>query len=269
MEKFKISVITVVKNGMPYLPVSIKSFELQEYENKELIIVYAPSNDGTEEYLEKCKYKNIKIIKDEKSKTKFGSINLGINNSTGDFFCLLHSDDIFFKEKTLNEISKNFDNDINLIYGDVIFSKKNDLTTIVRKWKSKNFDKKNLNYGWMPPHTSIFLNRNYYVYKNNVYTEEFPISGDYNFILEIFSDPKIKVKYVNQTVTLMRSGGDSTNLKNIYRKIFEDLNIAKKFYKHYFLCVILKILQKIFQIKLLNSKIESNYVRELNAFKIE
>ena len=67
----------------------------------------------------------------------------------------------------------------------------------------------------------------------------------------------------------MRSGGDSANFKNIYRKIFEDLNIAKKFYKNYFLCVILKILQKTSQIKLLNSKIESNYVRELNTFKIE
>ena len=37
----KVSIITVVKNGMPFLKDAIKSFELQEYKNKELIIVYS------------------------------------------------------------------------------------------------------------------------------------------------------------------------------------------------------------------------------------
>ena len=42
----KISIITVVKNGMPFLKSAIKSFDLQTYDNKELIIIYAPSSDG-------------------------------------------------------------------------------------------------------------------------------------------------------------------------------------------------------------------------------
>ena len=37
----KISIITVVKNGMPYIKSAIKSFELQDYQNKELIIIYS------------------------------------------------------------------------------------------------------------------------------------------------------------------------------------------------------------------------------------
>ena len=48
MENNKISIITVVKNGMPFLKTSIKSFRMQTYINKELIIVFAPSQDGTE-----------------------------------------------------------------------------------------------------------------------------------------------------------------------------------------------------------------------------
>ena len=47
----RISIITVVKNGMPFLKDAIKSFELQEYKNKELVIVYTKSNDGTENYI--------------------------------------------------------------------------------------------------------------------------------------------------------------------------------------------------------------------------
>ena len=47
----KISIITVVKNGMPLLKEAIKSFDNQEYENKEHIIVYSSSSDDTEKYL--------------------------------------------------------------------------------------------------------------------------------------------------------------------------------------------------------------------------
>ena len=63
--KQKISIITVVKNGMPHLKDCIKSFKNQSYSAKELIIVYSKSNDGTEKYINKLSG-NIKIFKDEK-----------------------------------------------------------------------------------------------------------------------------------------------------------------------------------------------------------
>ena len=53
----KISIITVVKNSMPFLNESIYSFNSQKYKNKELIIVYSDSNDGTIEYIKKNKKK--------------------------------------------------------------------------------------------------------------------------------------------------------------------------------------------------------------------
>ena len=47
---------------MPYLSDCLKSFELQDYVNKEHIIIYSNSNDGTEEFLlsQKKKNKNFK-----------------------------------------------------------------------------------------------------------------------------------------------------------------------------------------------------------------
>ena len=58
----KISIITVVKNGMPYLKNAIESFDKQEYLNKEHVIVFSKSNDGTEQYLETQKSINRIII---------------------------------------------------------------------------------------------------------------------------------------------------------------------------------------------------------------
>ena len=124
MEKNKISIVTVVKNGMPFLKTSIKSFKMQTYSNKELIIVFAPSDDGTEEYLDQIKDSNIIIRKDVVSKTKFGSINLGIELSSGKYFGLLHADDVFYDENILKDISNAFHNNINCVYGNVLFTNK-------------------------------------------------------------------------------------------------------------------------------------------------
>jgi len=64
MSSPKISIITVVKNGMPYLIDCLKSFQLQNYPNKEHIIIYSDSSDSTEEFL-LSKKKNIKILKNK------------------------------------------------------------------------------------------------------------------------------------------------------------------------------------------------------------
>ena len=263
MEKNKISIITVVKNGMPFLKTSIKSFRMQTYINKELIIVFAPSQDGTEEYLKKINDKNIIIKKDMISKTKFGSINLGIELSSGKYFGLLHADDVFYDEHTIENISYAFDENFNCLYGNILFANKNNLTSVNRIWKSKKFKKNNLKYGWMPPHTSLFLEKEFYLLDNKIYNELYPISGDYYFILKILNHNKVNTIFLDKYITIMRDGGDSTKLVNILQKLAEDIKIAKLFYKSYLICIFFKVIQKIFQIKIINKKISSTYLNDL------
>ena len=262
--KKKISIITVVKNGMPFLKSAIMSFNLQSYKNKELIIVYASSNDGTEEYLHNLNSSNIFIKKDLNSITKFGSINLGINIASGDMIGLLHSDDVFYNENILDDISYNFNNDIDLLYGDVLFSKNNNLSKITRIWKSNKFKKSSLKFGWMPPHTSIFIRKNFINDTQCFYDENYPISGDYDFILKILCKPNIKTFYLRKYISIMRSGGDSTKLSNSIKKYKEDLNIARKYFKFNYFCIFFKIIQKISQFKIFIKKVSNNYINDLN-----
>lgn len=262
--KKKISIITVVKNGMPFLKTNIKSFNSQIYENKELIIVYASSKDGTEEYLQNLKHPNIIIKDDFESKTKFGSINLGIRLAKGEIIGLLHADDIFYNEYVLDKISTSFVEEIDFLYGDVLFSKNDDLSKIIRVWKSNKFNKSLLKFGWMPPHTSIFLSKNFIDSSKISYNENYPISGDYDFILNALNKKEIKTKYLNKYISIMRVGGDSTKIKNIKKKIFEDLSISKKYFKFNYFCIICKILQKIFQFKIFNKKLNNKYINNLN-----
>ncbi len=92
----KISIITVVKNGMPYLDDCLKSFQLQNYPNKEQIVICSKSEDFTIDYLKNYKKKNVKIFFDNKSTNKFEALNIGINNCSGDIIGILHADDIFY-----------------------------------------------------------------------------------------------------------------------------------------------------------------------------
>ena len=79
----KISIITIVKNGLPFLKSAIKSIKNQKkIENVEHIIVCSPSTDGTEKYLNTLS--NVKIVIDKDSTTRYGSINKGINIASGD-----------------------------------------------------------------------------------------------------------------------------------------------------------------------------------------
>jgi glycosyltransferase len=228
----KISIITVVKNGMPYLSDSINSFLKQNYLNKELIIIYSKSSDSTLEYLSKINNKNIKIFIDKYSANKFGSLNFGIKKAKGDILGLLHSDDIFYSNEILKDVAnaykKNF---FDLCYGDVLFSSRNNLFSITRFWKSELFSSYKLFFGWMPPHTSIFLAKN--IYKKFYYSTLYNISSDYDYILRILRYCK-KIIYIKQITTIMRTGGDSTkNIVNIFKKILEDIKILNNFYSFY------------------------------------
>ena len=95
IQKSKITIITVVKNGMPYIEDSINSYQSQTYKNKELVVVYTKSTDGTEEFLKRKKNKIDKLIFDNRSQNKYEAINLGIKNATGNIIGVLHSDDFF------------------------------------------------------------------------------------------------------------------------------------------------------------------------------
>ena len=247
---------------MPYLIDCLKSFQLQNYPNKEHIIIYSASNDGTEEFL-LSKKKNIKILrKDKKFNNKWDCLNLGAKLATGDIIGMLHADDIFYNKNTLSYIARNFTDEYEFIYGNILFCEKNNILKIKREWISEKIDINKLKYGWMAPHTSFFVRKK--ILQKNNYINDYNISGDYHFMLSLFKK-NYKYKFINHFLYIMRLGGGSTNIMNILSKFNQDLKIAKSFFKNYYICVFFKIFRKISQFKLLTKDLENNdYFINLN-----
>ena len=252
----KISVITVVKNGMPYLKDSIKSFDLQKYKKKELIIIYSKSKDSTEKYLKSLKNTKYKIYKDNNTGNKFDSINLGIKKSSGKIIGILHSDDIFSNNNVLCKINEGFNKyDADGLYGGVYYSSRHDLKKIIRIWKPSKFKRKNLYFGWMLPHVSLFLKRKVFT-KIGFYSNRYKISSDYEFILRLLLDQTLLIKSSNFYHNIMRLGGESTRIKDFFLKLKEDYLIIKSFnytITTLFFKIALKVNQ-LFKIKLLDNK---------------
>jgi glycosyltransferase len=249
----------VVKNGMPYLKDAIKSFELQKYKDKELILVYSKSNDGTENYIKSLSKKNYKIIKDN-SNNRYKAINKGIKKSNGRIIGLLHADDIFFNSQILCNIFahiKKYD----IVYGGIYFAERNNLKKIKRIWEPKDLKKNSTIFGWTPPHVSTFMKKIVFN-KIGYYSEKYMISGDYDFLLRIMHSNKFKIKSTNKFHNIMRLGGDSTNISKIFLKLKEDYLIIKKHNLNIF-TLILKILSKISQINK-NKIINNNYINKFN-----
>jgi len=241
----KISIITVVRNGIPFIKDSINSFLLQKYPNKELIIILAKSHDGTEDYIKRNfgNYKEIKIFNEKKSiKNKFGALNQGLKLCSGEIIGILHSDDIYYSGHILDQVSKVFLNSkVNFLYSDIIISRREDLSKIIRLWKDPSMNlKKDIQKGWMPPHTSVFIRKE--IFKKIIfYSTSYNISGDYSWMIKLINNKKINASYINKPTIIMRSGGDSNIL--IFRKFIEDLKIIKS-YKYSPIIIFLKYLRK-------------------------
>ena len=146
-QKPKVSIITIVKNGMPRILDTLESFKKQSYKNKELIVVYSKSEDRTLKIIKSSNIVN-KIIYQNKPNL-YNAINLGLKNASGDVIGILHSDDIFFSSKSLEIVMKSYIKDkFDIAYGNILISKKNNFEDVIRNWKSKPFKKKKIKI-WM------------------------------------------------------------------------------------------------------------------------
>jgi|LakMenEpi03Aug12_release.lakeMendotaPanAssembly.Ray.scaffolds.fasta_scaffold239789_2 glycosyltransferase involved in cell wall biosynthesis len=266
----KISIITVVKDGVPFIKDSINSFLLQKYQNKELIIILATNSDTTKNFIKKnySYNKKIKIFyESDKTKNKFGALNQGIRLASGEIIGILHSDDIYYSENVLTEVASKFSKyPITLLYSDIIISNRNNLTNINRIWTDASYDlKKDIQKGWMPPHTSIFVRKR--IYKKNIfYSTKYSISGDYSWIIKLINYKKTKTLYINKPLIIMRSGGDSSI--NFFKKLSEDLKILK-FYKYPYKIINFKYLRKINQFVINRKNVfVSNYIKKIIEKKI-
>jgi len=224
----KISIITAVFNNAEHLEECFSSVFSQDYPHIEYIVIDGGSTDGSLDIIEKNKGKISKYIS-ESDKGIYDALNKGISLATGNVIGFLHSDDLLNSTGTIQKIATTFETvDCDATYGDLVYVSRNNPGKVIRFWKSRPFRRIFLDYGWMPPHPTLFVKKEWMKRKGGFRTD-FRISSDYDLILRLFGNPAFKSEYINEVITRMRTGGASNrSIRNIFIKRREDYIALRK-----------------------------------------
>ena len=220
--KPRISVITATWNCAETLPDCLASMGRQCHENREHIIVDGASTDGTIDVV-KRHIRQIAAFKSERDSGIYDALNKGIQMSSGDIVGFLHADDLYAADDVLSKISRAFeDPTICAAYGNLEYVSARNPNKVIRRWESNPFNHRDLGWGWMPAHPTLYVRRDWYK-KIGGFDVNYHIAADYLSILKLFTDPHFKTIHIPEVLVTMRLGGASNkSLKAIIKKSTED-----------------------------------------------
>lgn len=206
----KLSIITVVLNRADTIEDCLRSVAEQTFEDVEHIIIDGGSSDGTLEIIDKYKNHIYKVIS-EKDNGIYDAMNKGIKLASGDVIGMLNADDIFYDEGVLSEIAAAFEqNEIDCIYGNMIYVHRKNTEKITRRWTSREFIDGLFERSWTPAHPTFYCRRELYE-KYGFYRLDFKIAADVELMYRFLQRHKARSKYVDRMMVKMRNAGVSNS----------------------------------------------------------
>ncbi|MCJ0742458.1 glycosyltransferase family 2 protein [Pedobacter montanisoli] len=223
----KITIITVVYNARQYLQYCIESVIEQDYKNIEYILIDGNSTDDSFEIAQQYK-EQISILISEPDKGMYDALNKGIEMATGEIVGILNADDMLAGKDVISAVANLFrETNTDGVYGDLNYVDKNNTQRVIRKWKSTSSNPKDLAWGWMPAHPTLYLKRSVFQTFGS-YSLTFGSAADYEFMLRLLYKNRINVQYLNKLMVNMRTGGMSNrNMSQRYKAFLNDYKALK------------------------------------------
>lgn len=256
----KFSIVTVVKNEISKIGLTINSLKNQSFKDYEHIIFDGNSTDGTSEFLKKILDKKTLYFR-ENDKGVYDALNKSFKIAKGQYIIILHSGDFFYSKYTLNLLSEFIDKNKNFdfYFSNILFySQKNNNISRVWKISSKNNDKLNF---LKIAHTSLCVKK--HISKKIFYDEQYKISADMDYLINLCQS--FKGKYFNDFFIYMEDQGLSNSKKYFLIKLKEDITILYKKYNFFTpLILIYKFSIKIPGFFAKKNLFNKNYISERN-----
>ena len=216
----KVSIITTTYNDSAALRKTVKQVAAQDYENIEYIIVDGASTDDTIDVIREAEalFGERLVWISEKDRGIYDAINKGLKLATGDFIGLCF--DQFAGPDVISKMVNIMEKEgTDGVHGDLDYV---DGDKIVRKWRQ---GQGNIRTGWMPGHPTLYLRKEVYE-TYGLYKTDYRISADYEYMIRILKDGKVKLSYIPEVLIKMSHGGTSTNGLGAYLEGMKEGNRA-------------------------------------------
>ncbi len=239
----KISIITACYNRAETIGGAIESVLAQSYGDVELIVVDGASSDGSvaealramgcagrtlEEMREGVcvRGKWVRLIS-ERDGGMYEAINKGIGMARGDVIGLVHTDDMLYDEEVLTAIADCFvRTEAEMVYGDGVFVKQDDLGRVVRNWVGGRYARRKVRWGWLPLHPTCYIRREVML-REGLYDESYRMAADSDLLVRYLYEAQLRVEYLPRRVIRMRMGGMSTDAKRRKAMWHEDVRMYR------------------------------------------
>lgn len=205
----KVSVITMSYNDVTHLKECLDSVLGQDYPNLECIVVDGGSTDGTVELLRTLynEHKDRFHYISEPDKGLYDALNKGIRMATGDIVGLMC--DVFANSHVVSTMVKVMEKKkVDGVHGDLDYVSNG---KVVRKWRMKQGK---IRWGWMPAHPTLYLKKEVYD-TYGLYKIDYKIAADYEFMIRILKDDKVKLAYIPKVLVKMFHGENSSSTGGI------------------------------------------------------
>lgn len=216
-----ISVITVCYNSAKTIGHTLRSVREQTHGGTQHIVVDGGSEDETLAII-RTEVTNNKILISEKDKGIYDAMNKGIALATGDVIGFINADDFYPSPDVLSKVAAAFESSsADCCYGDLCYVQQNDVSRIVRYWKSCIYKPGLFEKGWCPPHPTFFVRREVYQ-RLGGFSFDYKIAADVELMARFLATGRITSHYIPEVLVHMRMGGTTNrNISNIFKQNLE------------------------------------------------
>lgn len=174
----------------------------------EHLVIDGQSTDSTLKIVQEFSRSELRIVS-EKDQGMYDALNKGIRLATGDVIGILHADDFYAADDTLQKVSDLFDStQVETCFGDLDYVDQEQTDRVVRHWKSGSFTGRNFYWGWMPPHPTFFVRREVYE-RLGGFRLDMGTAADYELMLRFLQKAGVSSGYLPEVLIKMRTGGQS------------------------------------------------------------
>lgn len=265
-----ISILVAVYNGASTLQQCIDSVALQDYSNKELIVIDGGSSDGTVAICEENSGK-IDYWISEKDTGIFSAWNKGLREAKGDWICFLGADDYFLNAAVLTQMGAELEKlpqDVRLAYAQVMLigADGGGLFPVGEPW---NKVKTRFVQGFCLPHQGVMHRRSLFELHGK-FDESFRVAGDYELLLRELKSG-IAAFIPDITLVAMRQGGLSSHPSSALQAM-RDIRRAQRMHGQNFpslfwLIAIVRVYIRLMLLKFLGERVARNLLDKYRRIK--